>query len=118
MITGGTSRRLSRSRSFPVALLALLLLAVAAPDITGIRRALATVSVRHHFLGWHTMESAHFHLRFKNIDREEAEWVAAEAERVALLVATKLEYRPTGSKPWLVIAPDQNTISRAFGWGD
>lgn len=118
MITGGPFYRLSRSQRVPLALLALLLLALAAPDTAGIQRGLTAAIVRRYYRGWLTLETPRFHLRYTAADREEAEWVAAEAERVASLVEEQLLYRPADAKPWLVIAPDQSAIRRAFGWGD
>jgi hypothetical protein len=118
MITGGPFYRLFGSQRVPPALLALLLLALAAPDTAGMQRGLTAAIVRRHYHNWLTLETPRFHLRFTAADREEAEWVATEAERVAFLVEEHLLYRPSDAKPWLVIAPDQAAIRQAFGWGD
>jgi hypothetical protein len=118
MTAGGPFYRPSLSRNVPAALLALLLFVVAAADTPGVRGAFTAAVIRHHYRGWLSLETPRFHLRYINISREEAEWVAALAEQAATRVGEKLEYRPAAAKPWLVIAPDQNAIRRAFGWGD
>jgi hypothetical protein len=74
--------------------------------------------LRRNFLNWESQDTTGFHIRYQPEDQHLVLLVTEEAERAAAQVGTLLPYQSSVTKPWLIIAPDQRTMQRTFGWGE
>jgi hypothetical protein len=85
---------------------------------SGIPFGASKTYVRRHYRDWPSLESSTFHVRYPAGEGQTALWVAAQADRAALLAAKELPHRQSSGKPWLVIIPEQEFFRQVFGWGE
>ncbi|HZK25538.1 MAG TPA: hypothetical protein VFC74_09180 [Oscillospiraceae bacterium] len=112
------TQRLPR-QTIPIVALCLLLLTL--PTLPSAAqstvRYFAALATRWPYRAWQEQETDYFQLRFTESDQALAAWLGQQADQ-AVEQATQLLPYEQEHKPWLVIAPHQAMLQKAFGWGE
>lgn len=113
----------TRAAKTKAALLVLLFMLLLSPNYAtqAVHAAWQTaysVSLRRHYLAWPSLETTYFHLRYAESDRVVAAVLGEQADEAVRQVALLLPHAVGQKRPWLIVIPDQQTMKRAFGWGD